>query len=99
MNQEIRYYQQGDVLIKETAKATGRAVKTKVLKSGSNQHTLTKGTFTLKKDEEKMFLIAKTKVTLSHQEHKPIEIAKGTYIIEAVKEYDHMLEESREVVD
>lgn len=96
---ETKYFQQGDVLVKETDKATGKAVKTKVLKSGSNQHTISKGTFTLKKDKEKLFLVAKTKVTLSHQEHKPIEIPKGTYVIEAVKEYDHMTEESREVVD
>lgn len=36
---------------------------------------------------------------LTHQEHKPITIPKGKYISGKILEYDHFLEESKEVRD
>ena len=36
---------------------------------------------------------------LTHQEHKPIVIPEGKYISGKVLEYDHFLEEAREVRD
>lgn len=36
---------------------------------------------------------------LNHEEHKSFEIPKGFYRLEFVQEYDHFLEESRNVID
>ena len=40
-----------------------------------------------------------TPYTAHNDEHKPIEIERGNYIIGIVKEYDHFSEEAREVMD
>ena len=37
--------------------------------------------------------------TLRHEEHKPIDIEKGLYKIDKVREYDHFTEEMRQVMD
>lgn len=42
---------------------------------------------------------AKSKNTLTHEEHKPIEIPAGKYISGKVLEYDHFSEEAKEVQD
>jgi hypothetical protein len=36
---------------------------------------------------------------LTHQEHNPITLPKGTYVSDKVIEYDHFTEEARQVQD
>ena len=38
-------------------------------------------------------------VTITHDEHKPLPIPRGIYQIGQVKEYDHLLDMERRVVD
>lgn len=42
---------------------------------------------------------AKQGSLLSHEEHKPFVIPSGEYVIRGVREFDHFLEESRNVID
>jgi len=37
--------------------------------------------------------------TITHEEHLPITIPKGAYVVRKVREYDHFTEEIREVKD
>lgn len=37
--------------------------------------------------------------SVKHQEHKEITLPKDTYEVDKVKEYDHFLEEAKNVVD
>ena len=47
----------------------------------------------------KMYFKNEIPVEIEHQEHKTIEIPAGIWEIEKVVEYDHFLEEAREVID
>jgi len=38
-------------------------------------------------------------VTLSHDEHHPVEIPQGIWQFDIVNEYDHFMEESKKVAD
>lgn len=97
------FYQQGDVLIKETDEVRGEKLNHLTLAQGTktgHHHTVTKGKAELYKDGDDLFLKVEGKTaTLTHQEHKPIPIKKGIYKIEIVKEYDHFAEEARNVAD
>ncbi len=92
------YYQQGDVLLKETDAIKGKSVKTDLLWKGQNHHHRVKGKFTIVKSNERIYLKSSGCV-LFHEEHKSIKIPKGTYALSIVQEYDHWLEESRAVID
>lgn len=49
---------------------------------------------------EQIFLeVTAGQVTISHEEHKPIEIPRGVYEIGTVKEYDYFQEMERNVID
>lgn len=37
--------------------------------------------------------------TITHEEHKPVQVPPGEYMIGIVREYDHFAEEAREVMD
>lgn len=45
------------------------------------------------------FLIVVDPVTVTHEEHKPIELSTGNYSIGRVLEYDHVAEMQRNVID
>ena len=47
----------------------------------------------------KQYLVAKRKVTLGQEEHKPHTIMPGTYEFRKVRDYNHFDEEAREVAD
>ena len=96
----MNYYQQGDVLLKAVDKTPkgAKAVKTNLLWKGQNHHHRVKGKFKIKKYESTLFLVSEG-ATLFHEEHKDINIPKGTYALDIVQEYDHFLEESRAVID
>jgi hypothetical protein len=46
-----------------------------------------------------MYIGAKEKFTVTHEEHKPVVVEKGVYEIGIVQEYDHFAEEARNVAD
>ena len=100
------YLEQGDVLIHQEDVDFNNLQKidSNTLALGEatgHHHSLYDGEFELfeqSKTKEK-FLRVVTPVELRHQEHKPFIIPPGSYRIGIVKEYDHFLEETRNVVD
>lgn len=49
---------------------------------------------------EQMYLeVEADKVTITHEEHKPLEIPRGIYEIGTVKEYDYLQDMERSVID
>jgi hypothetical protein len=96
----MSYLQNGDVLLFEDNLPKG-AKKTpgSILHKGLNHTHGIKGSFSLYKAGDKLFLKADKGCTLVHEEHKPIKLPPGVYRKEIVKEYDHWLNESREVID
>jgi len=97
----MSFYQQGDILIKSVDALPKSVVKQKsgIIKLGSqtgHSHMLDKGEVYL--SDNKMYIVAKDS-TIIHDEHKPIKLADGVYLIDEVLEYDHFLEESKAVID
>ena len=98
------WYQQGDVTIKPVARIPAGA-------SGTGSRVLAEGEATGHKhlaqaDDVRLFLhdgalymSAPTGTTVVHEEHHPLEIPPGAYLIGTVREYDHFAEEARVVVD
>jgi hypothetical protein len=97
---KMKYYQQGDCLLKEveTVPAKAKALRTDLLWKGQNHHHRVKGKFKIKKLESVLFVESQGAV-LFHEEHKDIKLPKGIYALSIVQEYDHWLEESRAVID
>lgn len=99
----MKFYQHGDVLIKEINNVDGEKLKTNVVMEGEftgHAHRITQGQFQLYKTAmQQMYLQCLTACVITHEEHKPIEIPKGTYIIEAVREFDPFEDEIRAVRD
>lgn len=95
------YIQQGDVLLKMQEKfpKTFKVLKTNLIHKGDNHHHKIRGDFEIYETESEMFLLCKDKCELFHEEHKTIEIPEGLYKKKIVLEYDHLLEESRMVID
>jgi hypothetical protein len=97
------YLQQGDVLIRRVSEVKGKKLNHLTLALGEatgHHHTITEGDAELYEHEKTLFLkVNSKKATLTHQEHKTIEIPQGEYEIGIVKEYDHFSEEARNVVD
>jgi hypothetical protein len=97
------YFQTGDLLYKkQDKKPTGL----KEIKSGVILHSDTTGhnhkvkNGKLYTDKQKqMWIVVSKRATLTHEEHNDLFLPKGIYKVEIVREYDHMLEESRNVVD
>lgn len=97
----MNYYQQGDVLLKEfNSEITGKQNKNPLLYKGANHHhTLKGGAFLIIDNDKDRFLEVAEDTELTHEEHKTIKIPVGKYKLEIVQEYDHFLEESRNVID
>ena len=101
---DMTYIQQGDVLLFE------ENIPTDLVSENTNivQHGKATGHSHRLPESETVYVHPKTKerylklvkpAILKHEEHNPIEIPPGTYRIGIVKEYDHFLEESRNVAD
>lgn len=98
------YYQTGDVLYKyvETKPKKATVLKGGVLVQDShsgNPHSIEGGDYRILKTKDKLYLDVKKEVQATHPEHNTINIPKGCYEIGRVMEFDHFLEESREVID
>ena len=92
------YFQQGDVLIKPVDTIKGKIVGTNLLWKGQAHHHRVKGNFSIYKYGKDVYLRSRG-CTLFHEEHKDIKVTKGNYKLDIVVEYDHWLEESRQVID
>ena len=90
-------------MIKKVSEVKGKKLNHLTLAQGEKTghcHTITDGEATLYEQDGVLYLhVESDKATLTHQEHKPIEIPCGDYEIGIIKEYDHFLEESRNVQD
>lgn len=97
----MSYYQQGDVLLKSVTELPKKTKKLKggLVHKGDNHHHVLKGKFQLHSIGEEIFIEVKAKSKLEHEEHKTLTIPKGIYQKGIVQEYDHWLEESRNVID
>jgi hypothetical protein len=79
-----------------------------VLKGSTNSHALYGGKFQLYKSGERLFLKVDETTVLdhvkdlqskSHAEHHAQYVPPGEYFVDELLEYDHLLEESRRVID
>ena len=100
------YQQQGDVLLKKSDmvfdRNKARRLKTNILREGEftgHAHRIVSGNYELYEYKKKMILVALTLLKLQHEEHQIQEIPAGEYVITSVREYDHLLEESRAIAD
>ena len=101
-------YQQGDVLIetvdsipsdmKEASKVNGRHILAEGEATG-HAHAVVDEGVKLFGEFGNLFMTTEKEVTVTHEEHHAITIPAGDYKIRQVKEYDHFLEEARNVRD
>ncbi len=96
------YFQTGDILYFTTSLPKDISVVENgvILHSDTtgNTHKVHNGLLYRDKDG-KMYITAKENTTLTHPEHKDLKLPEGDYELRIVKEYDHLLEESRNVID
>lgn len=99
-------YQQGDVLIEAaTIPATTRPRPEGVLAHGEatgHAHRLTAASDGLLVEAEDGTLYLRVGpggATIQHEEHGPVTVPPGAYVVRQVREYDHFAEEARVVRD
>ena len=106
--QELDYYQQGDIIIKQSPISSSHLEKLGdkldhlVLAEGEASghfHKITSGKAFLYMLGTVMYLRVLEEARLFHDEHKPIDLPPGNYEIDTINEYDHFLEETRKVID
>lgn len=97
----ITYYQTGDVLYIKTKSVPKGAdeIKTDLFHKGENHNHRVRGDFSIYKKDDEMFLECRGECDLFHEEHSTIKTESGVYQKRIVQEYDHILEESRAVID
>lgn len=100
----MKYWQQGDVLIKQVDyNIKGNKLNHMTLAEGEasgHHHSIVSGLGQLIMMDNIMHLqVFSDTALLKHQEHGEIDIPKGDYKIEIVKEWDHWESEAREVRD
>lgn len=96
------YNQQGDVLLfSESFKKKGlKKIAGSLLHKGQqHHHRLSGGSFQIFSDGKQQFVSIKKAAKLIHEEHGAVSLVKGEYRIGIVMEYDHLAEESRQVID
>jgi len=99
----MSYYQQGDVIIKRAkGKITGKKLDHGILAEGEatgHKHEIKTGNYDLIEKDGELYLINKEEVTVTHQEHSPINLPPGKWSIGIVQEFDPFKEEARKVID
>lgn len=98
------WYQQGDVIIRKCngIPKTAKKLDHLVLAEGEvtgHMHKIVAGQAMLYMLGAAMYLKVLENAKLFHDEHREFDIPPGAYIVDKVKEYDHFLEETREVAD
>jgi len=102
MNHRQRFWQAGDTLWFEGASIPKDATEKKdgiILHSDTTGHSHKVKNAQLFMKDGKPFIVAEKEAVLTHEEHKDLKLPPGNYEMKIVKEYDHLLEESRNVID
>lgn len=104
----MHWYQQGDVTLKpatvpahatRTAAQDGRHILRSGEATGHHHAVAAQEEITLYTLGEILYMVNTQPVELTHQEHRTISIPPGTWVIDAVREYDYMEQEVRYVKD
>lgn len=99
----MEYFQTGDLLYFKTdiLPKDLEEIKTGViLHSDTTGHNhKVHGAKLLKDKDGTMYISTSDLAVLTHEEHKDLALPAGNYRVQIVKEYDHMLEEARNVID
>ena len=97
------YYQQGDIIIEKVSEIKGKKLNHLVLAKGEitgHNHQVMEGEAELYEHEGTLFLrVNSDTATIVHEEHKPVTIPKGDYVVRQVVEYSHFDEEIRNIQD
>jgi hypothetical protein len=99
------YYQQGDILIKPAQIPHGGGIaKGRVLAYGEvtgHCHQLTEASdgLLVEVDGVLYLRVGAGGAEIVHEEHKPVALPAGEYVVGRVQEYDHLAEEARQVRD
>lgn len=97
-------YQQGDVLfelvlgIPSSAKVRENRIVAEGEVSG-HRHAVVEDESEIFEENGTLYLRVPKETTVTHQEHHPLVLPQGDYKIRKVREYDHFLEEARQVRD
>ena len=94
------YHQQGDALFFpiDLLPSDATATESNVAAEGLVRH-IAKNAVIFETPDKRRFIQVETQSSIDHPEHKATLLEKGDYEIKKVLEYDHWLEESREVID
>jgi hypothetical protein len=99
----MKFWQQGDCLLKPAtipADATEHPGNELVRGSaGGNTHRAIGPALSLLKSGDTLYVRAVEPFEVRHEEHKAFMVPAGEYVVEGVREYDHIAEEARRVVD
>ena len=79
-----------------------KKLKTNIVREGEHTghaHRFEAGTATLFGMGENLFMKVPNVAPVTHEEHNKIDVLSGEYRIEGVREFDHFLEEARDVLD
>lgn len=98
------YFQQGDVLLKVVKEIPKGSEKLDhmILAEGEvtgHKHQVVGDAELLMLDNTLFLSVFADDVSLLHEEHHPVKIPQGDYVIHIVQEYDHFAEEARKVAD
>lgn len=99
-----QYFQQGDCLLFPVPSVPAKAerVTGNVLREGEatgHAHRAVEADVALSIVNGQLYMRAPSGATVRHEEHMPVTVPPGDYLIGAVREYDHFSEEAREVRD
>lgn len=104
--QPPQYYRQGDLLLRriDSLPQGLTELNTKILAQGEatrHHHRLTSQTAQVFRDgaNQQKYLLAEEPTQLVHEEHKPITIEKGLYVVIQEREFDPFAEITRIVAD
>lgn len=99
---QISRFRQGDVLLLPTDNIDGMKLSHFILAEGEvagHKHQITEGKAELYEKDGTLYLkILSDKAMLTHEEHKPIQILQGNWIVRIQREY-HPLKGEQSVLD
>lgn len=96
------FYQQGDLLFFNEGVPSGlQEIKSGViLHSDTTGHSHKVHGGVLLSDENKVLFISTSEMAVvTHEEHKDLHLPAGNYKVRIVREFDHLMEEARNVID
>jgi len=85
--------------IPKNAERLGHRVLREGEHTGHKHVAVSDGVELLRTEDGVLFARVSTRTTVQHEEHNPMLLPAGEHVIKAVREYDHLAEEAREVPD